>query len=202
MYSYRSSAVCVTRIRPSRFELLRNYRTTATTQSNYHCDIVEAATATAATPVYFKHVTFKRSGEAFTGGDPATSNPTSFALAEKERIHALRDKPIGCIISIGTGDPRLKGVLRSPLHFLKTAFDMLASSEATALAFISEDPGHDLYSANRYFRFNVLEGAGKMKLDNFEQPAQMREDTVNELSRQSQRRKVQTCVRSLRGVGI
>lgn len=44
-------------------DVLRNYQSLHPTEENYDCQIWEAASATAAAPMYFRRVKFEKSGE-------------------------------------------------------------------------------------------------------------------------------------------
>ena len=51
--------ISVTRKATSRADVLRTWETTHPTEENYDCELWEAASATAATPIYFKSVKFR-----------------------------------------------------------------------------------------------------------------------------------------------
>ena len=58
----------VTRKATGKPDVLRNYVSSDPAQENYHCKIWEAASATSAAPMYFKHVQFEKLKEKWCDG--------------------------------------------------------------------------------------------------------------------------------------
>ena len=79
------SMLCVTRTEISKPDVLRNYTSLHPTAENYSCTIWEAASATAAAPLYFKSVQFNETGEKWCDGGLRRNNPINEALAELAR---------------------------------------------------------------------------------------------------------------------
>ena len=98
--------VCVTRVGSRKSDVLRTYTTRAPSEQNYNCHIWEAASATAAAPMYFKHVKFRYGGEECTDGGLQRNNPINEALDEVSRHPEFNTRELGCILSIGTGTNR------------------------------------------------------------------------------------------------
>ena len=164
----------MTRRKTLKIDLLRTYITKVETEENYVCTIAEAATATAAAPVYFKHVTFKARGEQWVDGGLRANNPIREALDEASREHTLKDKPLACVVSIGTGAPSIEGVASSLPRFLRQCVKIMTNSEDVARSFERGLQGQDLLNHSRYFRFNVPQGMESLKLDDFSALEKMR----------------------------
>src|SRR6266566_659300 len=159
--------LCVTRKGTSKPDVLRNYATNVPTEENYECQIWEATSATAAAPIYFRSVKFLKRGEKWVDGGLQRNNPIHVAMEEVSRLQksSFKDREIGCVVSIGTGVPQVKGVSSNLLGFLAGAVRMMTDSEDIAERFAKSSEGGRLRSTNRYFRFNVPQGMQDLKLD-------------------------------------
>jgi len=189
------SMLCVTNRTTSTKEILRNYRTRNPTETNYECNIWEAASATAAAPIYFKHVTFL--GDEWVDGGLRRNNPINEALAEVSREREWNGKDLGCVLSLGTGVPKLKDVSPNLTGFLKGAVDIMTDSEAVAKDFAASKEGKLLAESQRYFRFSVPQGLQDMEMDDHEESTQMRAFTRDYINYHDIGHRVQQCARSL-----
>ena len=108
--------VCTTRAHTTCSELLRSYKTTTIGEKDYDCFIWEAARATTAAPVFFDPVTLEEDGVTFTDGGIRDNNPINRVINEAELLWPGR--PIGCVVSIGTGWKLIKPLetQKSKLH--------------------------------------------------------------------------------------
>ena len=189
--------MCVTRQKTSKSDLLRTYETSDPTQADHHCTIWEAGSATAAAPLFFRPVTFKGSGEIWCDGGLKRNNPVHEAVAEVKREPTWREREIGCLLSIGTGVPRIGGVSSNLAKFLKGAVEMMTASEDVAIDFLHLSEGRALSSTNRYFRFNVPQGMQDLQLDECSRTEEMRALTDHYLQDLKVGNEVATCARSL-----
>ncbi|KAH0544750.1 hypothetical protein FGG08_001117 [Glutinoglossum americanum] len=130
--------------------------------------IWEVARATSAAPTYFDAITV--SGRKFGDGGFGTNNPTWEIFWEVTQMCGGTSHNVALTVSVGTGKSRVsrfgKGWLGRYITYLKAA-KMLASE--------SEKQHEDMERLARdrglnYFRFNVAQGLGKMKLDEWKAP--------------------------------
>ena len=85
----------------------------------YNCEIWEAARATSAAPTFFKRIKIGPSGSGIDYVDAGIgcNNPIKQVMAEAARVFG-EEAPVGCIISIGTGQSGSVG-LAQPDTFQK-----------------------------------------------------------------------------------
>jgi predicted acylesterase/phospholipase RssA len=130
-----------------------------------NCKIWEATRATTAAPTFFKRITIE--GEEFVDGALGSNNPATEVLNEAVDVFDI-DRPVRCLVSIGTGYPGTIGVAK-PVAFQK----ILATNLVPVLKRIATDCEQE---ANRlsirfralekfYFRFNVAHGAEGILLE-------------------------------------
>lgn len=189
--------LCATRIETAKADLLRNYESVHPTAENYACRIWEAASATAAAPMYFKSVKFELSGEHWCDGAIRRNNPINEALAEVARVPEWEGKRIGCILSLGTGLARSRPVSSNLASFLKGALKMLTDAEDTAKVFAASSLGRELANTNRYFRFNVPHGMEDLQLDEWKAADRMKAMTTDYLSHAENGDAIWRCAKAL-----
>lgn len=189
--------VCVTRKATGKADVLRTWETTHPTEENYDCELWEAASATAAAPIYFKSVKFHKQGEKWCDGGLRRNNPIREIVAEAGREKSLKIKKIGCILSLGTGVPKISSVSGNLALFLRGSVDMMMNSEEVADDFLIEELGKELSNSNRYFRFNVPQGMQDLELDECDETEKMRGLTVAYLRKVGNGNEVERCAQSL-----
>lgn len=189
--------VCVTRKKTSKPDVLRNYESEHPTQANYKCTIWEAASATAAAPMFFEAVEFKAGGETWCDGGLHRNNPINVGLAQLGLEIEWKDKPIGCVLSLGTGAPQIKEVSGNLAKFLKGSVDIMTDSEKIADEFAISKDGQELADSRRYFRFSVVQGMEVLQMDEFKETERMKSLTDLYLSKIGSGNEVQRCARSL-----
>jgi patatin-like phospholipase/acyl hydrolase len=191
--------VCATRKAISKPDNLRSFKTTAATEENYDCTIWEATSATTAAPFYFKSVKFTGNGEEWCDGGLKRNNPILEVMAELKREKSFKDRKVGCVLSLGTGAPKIGKVSSNIIGFLKGAVEMMTNSEDIADDFAASDEGKTLASTNRYFRFNVPQGMEDLKLDESDAKAmeKMNALTTNYLRQVGSGNEVERCAKSL-----
>jgi len=137
-------------------------------------EIWKVCRATSAAPFYFKSQVI--GDEEYCDGGAGANNPTRIAIDEVDHLHKNR---LRIAASFGTGKPVKKSMFRrggNQLH-LGPAIDHAHGLFKTATAALTDcEKTHDeILSRSRqlegsnshfeYFRFNVEEGLGKMKLN-------------------------------------
>lgn len=173
--------VVATRLRATGAVRMRTYRTA--TSFPFSATIWEVAHATCAAPTFFLPITINhiKYGDGGTGWN----NPTKEAIAEAERIWPGR--PIGCVVSLGTGledalqlneesqglSSIAKTLLRytSPKHAFKLAVAEYCARCLTSCELVhrelSENPERNILGGN-YFRLNVPQGMSNIGLAEWE----------------------------------
>ena len=162
--------------------LMRTYDNFPSTEA-FPAAIWQVARATSAAPTFFDPILVDdvRYGDGGTG----CNNPTELAIDEAHNIWPNR--PIGCLISIGTGLSDAiqlgdgkgsgEGVARSLLGMTspKTEFKIEVAQWCVDLLTSCEKVHHQLAGRvdrlgidGRYFRFNVAQGMYKIGLDDWE----------------------------------
>ena len=189
--------LCVTRSEAQQPEVLRSYPTWATSEENYDCDIWEAASATAAAPIYFKPVPFARTGEKWCDGGLKRNNPINEALNEVARHEDFRAREIGCVVSIGTGITSTTGISSNLLVFLAQAVKMMTWSEEIADTFEASELGTKLSMSKRYYRFNVQQGLQDFEMDELDRLEEMDALTKAYLRKKECAKAIVDCAESL-----
>jgi patatin-like phospholipase/acyl hydrolase len=179
--------------------VLRNYLSVHPTQENYDCKIWEAASATAAAPLFFKPVTFEKTGEIFGDGGMRRNNPINEAINEMNRLREKEwaGREIGCVVSIGTGAVQTRTISNQLQGLLKAAVAIMTDSEDIADQFIISELGQKLYQSKRYFRFNVPQGLQMLKMDEWRENERMRAFTTDYLHKYESGNAVKACALSL-----
>lgn len=189
--------LCVTRSKINKPDVLRNYESDHPTAENYTCTIWEAASATAAAPLFFKPVTFKDTGEVWCDGGMRRNDPINEALAELPREVHWRGRKIGCVLSIGTGVKSSEPLSSSLSSVLKAAVAIMTDSDDTAKVFASSELGVELSRTNRYFRFSVPQGMQDLSMDEWKKIERMRALTTDYLGHAGNGDLVARCAKSL-----
>ncbi|KAI9811698.1 MAG: hypothetical protein M1826_003109 [Phylliscum demangeonii] len=143
--------------------LFRTYG--AREHASANCKIWKAARATTAAATFFKRIVIGQ--EEFIDAGIKCNNPAILLLSEARTVFG-DDRPLNCLVSIGTGHPGVIG-LPKPDTFQK----ILPTAVINVLKKIATDcegTAHDLSerfanAASSYFRFNVTHGAGSISLE-------------------------------------
>ncbi|KAF2623203.1 hypothetical protein BU25DRAFT_414482 [Macroventuria anomochaeta] len=191
--------LCVTRTEISKPDVLRNYTSLHPTAENYTCTIWEAASATAAAPLYFKNVQFKETGEKWCDGGLQRNNPINEALSEVARERGWKDCKIGCVLSLGTGVKKSESITSSFASILKGVVAMVTDSDDIAKAFASSELGIELFRTKRYFRFSIPQGMQDLKLDEWKETEKMRALATEYMGHPSNGDLITGCAKSLLG---
>lgn len=189
--------LCVTNVGTSKPDLLRNYICKVATEEHHDCEIWEAASATAAAPIYFRPVPLKSSGRQWSDGGTRRNNPIFEVLAESSRIPDWSGQNIGCIVSIGTGITSLSEMPTKLPAFLKKAVDIMTDSEQIAVDFARSPDGRRLTQQKRYFRFNVPYGLQEIELDDYKETRKVHDVTSFYLSQADNGDRIHGCAKAL-----
>lgn len=190
--------LCVTRSSSNQPEALRSYLTSVSSEENYDCDIWEAASATAAAPIYFEPVVFARTGGKWCDGGLKCNNPINEALNEVARHKKFKDRKIGCVVSIGTGITKTTPISSNLVSFHRQAVKMMTCSEEIADIFVASELGSRLSKSKQYFRFNVQQGLQDFEMDELDRIEEMEALTLAYLRKSGPAADIADCAESLR----
>jgi len=145
--------------------LFRSYQSHETHSG---CKIWEAARATSAAPSFFKSIEIGNKQPVIDGG-LGCNNPSKLLLKEAHVVFPTQ--PIGCLVSIGTGQAEVISI--KPSGFFQ---QILPTDVIDALKAISTDceaTHEDMLllfanSSNIYFRINVEQGMQDIRLTAWE----------------------------------
>jgi len=189
--------LCVTRTEISKPDILRNYESFHPTAENYSCRIWEAASATAAAPMYFKGVQFNETGEKWSDGGLRRNNPINEALSELSRERDWKNKKVGCVLSLKTGVAKSGPVSSNLAGVLKGAVAIMTDSDDIARVFASSELGIELSRTHRYFRFSVPQGMQDLQLDEWKETEKMKALTTDYLAHAENGDGLTRCAKSL-----
>jgi patatin-like phospholipase/acyl hydrolase len=155
------------------------FRTYPSRETHSGCKIWEAARATSAAPTFFKRIEIGR-GQPFIDGGLGRNNPSRVVLDEANAL--FRARPIGCLVSIGTGQAEIISIKKP--GFLQ---QVIPTDVIEALKGISTDceaTHQDMQrlfanSPNTYFRLNVEQGMQGIELSEWEKLAHVEAYTMN-----------------------
>jgi patatin-like phospholipase/acyl hydrolase len=155
----------------------------------------EAASATAAAPMFFKPVILQRTKAEFGDGGMRRNNPINEAINEMNRLKekSWAGRELGCLVSIGTGEVDSKKISGSVSDVLKAAISIMTDSEDTSDQFITSEFGQNLYKTYRYFRFNVSQGMQLLQLDDWKETEAMNAATTEYLRKHKNGMSVRSC---------
>ena len=167
----------------------------------YNCEIWEAARATSAAPTFFKRIKIGPSGSGIDYVDAGIgcNNPTKQVIAEAARVFG-EEAPIGCIVSIGTGQSGSVGLAQPD-----TFQNWLPTDLIKGLKEIATDSGRiaeEMESRYKdipglYNRFDVDRALNLVSLAEWKQLGTVREHTKNYMRLEVIDRRVDHVVRAL-----
>lgn len=172
---------------PRRF---RTYRTRANASTN--CRIWEAARATTAAPTFFKRIAIGEEGHAkeeFIDGALGYNNPAKEVLEEAKSFFGS-DRPVRCLVSIGTGHPGIIGLAKPdafqnimPTDLIQVLKKIATNCESTAKELAQRFEAVEKF----YFRFNVTHGAEGISLEEWNKMGVLTEHTKAYLAGKSKK---------------
>jgi len=160
--------------------LFRSYESHKT---HPHCKIWEAARATSAAPTFFKRIEIGRA-QPFIDGGLGRNNPSWVVLDEANTLFGAR--PIGCLVSIGTGQVEAVGIRRPGFFQQIVPIDVVDALRAIATD--CEDTHEHMLLLfaqlpRTYFRLNVEQGMQGIKLSEWERLSKVEAHTAQYLRR-------------------
>ena len=126
------------------------------------CTIWQACRATSAAPTFFPPVKFGKPEVEYVDGGLGYNNPVRALMDEVTHIWPTRK--VGCIVSIGTGIQPSSDVGKSLKPLLETLKIMATDTEQVAREFKEEFEARHK-ERKVYFRFNVQQGLGQVRLE-------------------------------------
>jgi len=131
--------------------------------------IWEAARATSAASTFFDDITLGKFRQKFRDGGTGANNPIEYLWTEALNEWPDLNEKINCVVSVGTGQPMVKGFEEENLKgLIKSLTSIATDAEQTEVKFANAN-GHLLDRTNRrYFRLNVTEGVGSFGLEDTE----------------------------------
>jgi len=158
------------------------FRTYPSRETHSGCKIWEAARATSAAPTFFKHIEIGRE-QPFIDGGLGRNNPSRVVLDEAYTL--FRARPIGCLVSIGTGHTGITSVKKPgflqvlPTEVIEALEAILTDCEAT------HEDMQRLFAnlSNTYFRLNVEQGMQGIGFSEQEKLANVEAHTMQYMKR-------------------
>jgi len=175
--------------------LFRSYQSQETHSG---CKIWEAARATSAAPTFFKSIEIGNK-QPFIDGGVGCNNPSKLVLKEAQVVFPTQ--PIGCLVSIGTGQAEVISI--KPSGFFQ---QILPTDVIDALKAISTDceaMHEDMLflfanSPNIYFRINVEQGMQGIRLSEWEKMANVEAHTMQYLRKKEVDDKFTSLINAIR----
>ncbi|KEQ90170.1 hypothetical protein AUEXF2481DRAFT_71863 [Aureobasidium subglaciale EXF-2481] len=191
--------VCCTSGETSETSLLRSWNTIRGDEDLYQTvRIWEAARATSAASTYFDPISIGVPKQRYLDGGTGANNPVHDLWGEATDLlsHGQRlSDNLGCLISIGTGQPGFKPVVESVLGTANMLLNIASETEATANRFHRDNS--DLFDRNICFRFNVPRGLGDIDLAETEQLGAIKSMTLSHLQTEAVQSEIRRCVERL-----
>jgi hypothetical protein len=169
----------------------------------YNCTIWEAGRATSAAPTFFKRIRIGNGGmqEEFIDAGIGCNNPIQYLVQEAQREFGP-ERDVACIVSIGTGKPKVAGFKAPgrfqrllPLDFIKVLVSMATESEATASAMQKRYQHCD----GLYHRLNVERGLEEVSLEDWEKLGEVTTHTMEYLRDKNISQRIDVIVDALLG---
>ena len=151
-------------------------------ETHPECKIWEAARATSAAPTFFKRIEIGRA-QPFIDGGMGRNNPSWVVLDEANSLFGAR--PIGCLVSIGTGQVEAVSTVRRPGFFQQVVPTDVVNA-LRAIATDCEDTHEHMLRLfaqlpRTYFRLNVEQGMQGVKLSEWERLSKVEAHTAQYL---------------------
>jgi hypothetical protein len=169
----------------------------------YNCTIWEAGRATSAAPRFFKRIFIGDPGlqEEFVDAAMGCNNPVRYLIEEAQREFGLA-REVGCIVSIGTGKPKVAGFdapglfqRALPLDLIKVLVSMATDSEAEA----SRMKARYQNCPGLYHRLNVERGLEEISLEEWKMLGDVKTHTMEYLRQNDINTDVDVIVDALMG---
>ncbi|KAH0040806.1 phospholipase, patatin family protein, partial [Aureobasidium melanogenum] len=191
--------VCCTSGETSQTALLRTWYTTRGDPDLYKTvRIWEAARATSAASTFFDSITIGDPGQRFLDGGTGANNPIRHLWGEAVDLLSRQESlpnNLGCLISIGTGQPGYKRFEETVQGIGKALLEIATETETTANEFHRYQS--QLFESKICFRFNVPRGLGDIGLAETEQISAIKSMTSDYLQTEAVRGDIRICIQQL-----
>ncbi|RDW75382.1 hypothetical protein BP6252_06524 [Coleophoma cylindrospora] len=175
----KTSFVCATSKGTSNTTLLKDYDIPGKPRQHMNMTIVEAAMATSAALSFFDPVEID--GMKYLDGGTGANNPVDHVWNEAQALfggdNGAISNVVGCVLSIGTGNPGVRKFSNNAWKVLtETLRNLATETEKTERRFAST---HSSLTATtpRYFRFNVEQGLQNVELAEYKEAPLIRQVT-------------------------
>ncbi|KAI9678308.1 MAG: hypothetical protein M1817_006254 [Caeruleum heppii] len=166
--------------------------------------IWQAGRATTAAPTFFKRLKIGPANmqEEFVDGGMGSNNPAKEVLLEAENVFGLQ-RNVDCLVSIGTGKTNVIG-FEAPRHALQAMLPRELINALASMATAADEVDRELASRYRsfpglYHRFNVEHGLQNISLEEWDQLANVKAQTISYLQEPDTKIKLHSAVARLRG---
>jgi patatin-like phospholipase/acyl hydrolase len=159
--------------------------------SSSTCTIIEAARATSAAPLYFPIM--KIGNNEFFDGALKSNNPVLELINETRGLSGNR--PIKCVVSIGTGKPKESNHEASAIGAINTLRRIATDTEHPHHELMTEPAYADI--RERYFRLNVENGLSNIGMERWDLLSSITEKTADYLQEHETRTTISRCAESL-----
>ena len=159
--------------------------------------ILEASRASLVSSFGTKLVGIESAGQTFCDSSVGSNNPIRRLWAEA--INAWPSAPLkgqlGCLISIGTGQPSIQRFNTNVKGMISTLQRIASDTEETANMFLREheELGHE----HRYFRFSAPNGLAEISPDDMNQVRTVMSTTQNYIAQEDVDNQMNWCAKSL-----
>lgn len=169
----------------------------------YNCTIWEAGRATSAAPTFFKRISIGDPGlqEEFVDAGIGCNNPVQYLVQEAQREFGPQ-REVACIVSIGTGKPKVAGFKAPglwqrvvPLDLIRVLAAISTSSEVVA----SETETRYRNCRGLYHRLNVDRGLERVSLEEWKKLGEVKTHTEAYLRADNVSQRIDMIVNSLVG---
>ncbi|KAH0551461.1 hypothetical protein GP486_007324, partial [Trichoglossum hirsutum] len=185
--------------------LFRSY--SADKNEGYNCTIWEAGRATSAAPTFFKRIQIGPSGlqEDFIDAGIGCNNPVKQLIGEAELIFG-EARDVACIVSIGTGKPKVTG-FKKPAFFLQRLFPLDLVEVLKKMATDSEATAADMSQRYKhypgvYYRLNVERGLENVSLEEWEKLGEVKTHTLEYLNQDDISQNIDNIVAALTALRV
>jgi len=169
----------------------------------YNCTIWEAGRATSAAPTFFKRIYIGNPGmqEEFVDAGIGCNNPIQYLVQEAQREFGP-NREVACIVSIGTGKPKVTG-FKAPARFQRVLpLDLInvlkaISTDSEAVASVME--ARYQHCNGLYHRLNVERGLEQVSLEEWEKLGEVTTHTMEYLRAGETSQRLDVIVRALIG---
>jgi hypothetical protein len=195
------SFVCATSSESGNIKRLRDYDLPGTAKEALNFTIVQAALATSAASTFFDQV--KIGDRFFRDGATGANNPVFDVWNEAQdlwdneegQLHDI----VGCVLSVGTGDPGMIPLEEKSWKFLSKSLVAIATdTESQAERFGQEHRALLKQNNLRYYRWSVQQGLQDVGLEEFKKKGQIEAATEKYMRPRERKVEVQTCAEVLR----